>query len=77
MTPLHHFGEALRNLLGHIPISIVRMLFVLVPIVVLLWVLRLPSSETAPADGARRWDENLKLGAGLALGLQVLIYSIL
>ena len=75
MTPLHSFGEALRQLLQAIPLSIVRLLFVGTLVVVLLWVLRLPRSETTPAEGAIRWDENLKLGAGLALVIQILIYS--
>ena len=46
MTPLHSFGEALRQLLQAIPLSIVRLLFVGTLVVVLLWVLRLPRSET-------------------------------
>lgn len=77
MTPLHHFGEALRNLLGTVPIAAARILFVLVLVVLLVWVLRLPASETSPEGGARRWDENLKFGAGLALGIQIIIYVIL
>lgn len=75
MTPLHSFGESLRQLLQAIPLGWVRLLFVGTLVVVLLWVLRLPRSETTPVDGATRWDENLKLGAGLALIAQILIYS--
>ena len=75
MTLLHSFGEALRQLLQVIPLSWVRLLFVGTLVVVLLWVVRLPRSETTPAEGATRWDENLKFGAGLALIIQILIYS--
>lgn len=75
MTPLHHFGEALRQLLQAVPLSLVRCLFVGTLVIVLLWVMRLPRSETTPLQGATRWDENLKLGAGLALVIQILIYT--
>lgn len=75
MTPLHYFGEALRQLLQAVPLSLVRGLFVGTLVIVLLWVMRLPRSETTPTHGATRWDENLKLGAGLALVIQILIYS--
>ncbi len=77
MTPLHSFGEALRQWLLTIPLSAVRLLFVGTLVVVLLWVLSLPSRETTPLHGATRWDENLKLGAGLALIIQIVIYSLL
>jgi len=42
-----------------------------------LWVLSLPAERTEPEGGARRWDENLKWSAGLALGIQILVYSLL
>lgn len=74
MTWVHTFGEALRNLLLQIPLSAVRFLFVMSLILVLLWVCRLPVSRTQPEGGAHRWDENLKIPAGIALGLQIVIY---
>jgi hypothetical protein len=77
MTPLHHFGEALRNLMLTIPLPAVRGLFLLTLIVVLIWVLWLPTSAVTPPGGARRWDENLKVGASFALLLQIAIYTIL
>lgn len=77
MTPLHYFGEFLRQALQTIPLLAVKILFVASLVALLVWVLRLPESATTPPGGARRWDENLKLGAVLALAIQILIYSLL
>lgn len=77
MTILHRFGDLLRGLLLAVPLPWVRGLFVATLALLLVWVLRLPKSETTPPEGATRWDENLKLWAGLALGVQILIYSLL
>jgi hypothetical protein len=30
-----------------------------------------------PPGGAKRWDENLKIGAAIAIAIQILIYSLL
>lgn len=75
MTPLHQFGEALRNALLAVPLSAVRFLMVSLLAVLLIWVLRLPQADTQPPGGARRFDENLKWGAAAALLIQILIYS--
>lgn len=77
MTPLHHFGDLVRDAMLAIPLSWVRGLFLSTLIAVLVWVLLLPRSETTPAGGAKRWDENLKYGAALALGIQIIIYCCL
>ena len=77
MTPLHTLGELLRNALGSIPLGLVRLLFVGSLVVLLIWVLRLPREETSPPGGRRRWDENLKLSASLALVIQIVIYLVL
>ncbi len=77
MTPLHQLGELLRECLQTIPLSAVRVLFVGTLIVLLIWVLRLPQSATTPVGGAKRWDENLKFGASLALLIQILVYICL
>jgi hypothetical protein len=76
-TPLHLFGDALRELLLAVPMSVVRVLFVACLVSVLICVLRLPRSEVVPdRDGPIRWDENLKLWASVALILQILIYCL-
>lgn len=75
MTPLHDFGELLRQALQTVPLRAVRILFVASLAALLVWVLRLPPAATTPPGGAKRWDENLKLGAALALTIQILIYA--
>lgn len=74
---LHQIGQSIRELLQQIPLGMVRGLFVASLLVVLVWVLRLPASVTSPPGGARRWDENLKIGAAIAIAIQIAIYSLL
>jgi hypothetical protein len=77
MSPLHDLGDVIRDWMLSIPLPAARALFILLPVILLIWVLRLPDSVTSPPGGARRWDENLKLGAVLALLTQIVIYSFL
>ena len=74
MTPLHELGDALRSWLLAVPLSAARGLFVMTLVVLLVWVWLLPRYVTTPPGGARRWDENLKLGATAALVIQIVIY---
>ena len=74
MTPLHMIGDTLRELLGLIPLIVVRILFVAVPAGVLVWMLRLPAEQTTE-EPAANWFTNLKIWAALALIIQILIYS--
>ena len=76
MTILHTIGNFFRELFLKIPLEAVRVLFVLLPLTLLIWVLLLPRSETTPPGRESRWDENLKLWAGVALVIQILIYSL-
>ena len=77
MTVLHHFGDAVRDALASLPLGLVRVLFVALPVIVLVWVLRLPAEQTNLPGAQRRWDTNLKLGASIALVVQIGIYLIL
>jgi len=77
MTILHRFGETLRQALGTIPLEFVRVLFVASLVLLLIWILRLPRERVVPENGTGRWDENLKLGASLAIGIQILVYLIM
>jgi hypothetical protein len=77
VTLLHHIGQTLRELLQSVPLLAVRFLFLVSLIALLVWVLRLPDSETTPTGGARRWHENLKFGAALAILIQIVIYACL
>ena len=77
MTFLHHIGKLIRELLLQVPLPVARALFLAVPIVVLIWVLRLPREVTTPPESTGRTCENLKYGAALALLIQIAIYSFL
>ena len=77
MTPLHEIGQLIRELLLSVPLSAVRLVFLASLLGLLCWVLRLPNSATTPPGGARRWDENLKVGASLAILIQIVIYTCL
>ncbi len=75
MTPLHHIGELFRNLTVAIPLDVVRLIFLALLAGLLIWVLRLPKTETTPTDGSGSPTEDLRLWAGLALAAQILIYT--
>ena len=77
MTPLHWIGDLLRALLMQVPLWAVRVLFVLLPVLLLVWVLTLPRSATTPPDGHGGWSENLKYGAAAALLIQIVVYLLL
>lgn len=77
MTPLHHIGEAIRNLALTIPLPMVRVLFVGLPVILLIWVLRLPREETTPPDNTGGWASNLKVWATLSLLFQIIVYACL
>lgn len=75
MTVLHTIGKGLRELLQNIPLAAVQVLFLATLAALLVWVARLPDSATTPPGGAKRWDENLKYGAVLAILIQIVIYA--
>lgn len=75
-TMLHTIGDTVRDLMLQVPLPVVRAAFLAVPVVLLIWVLRLPREETTPEEPTGRFGENLKLGAAVALLLQVVIYSL-
>ena len=77
MTPLHHFGDAVRTAMTAIPLPAVRGLFLVTLLALLIWVLRLPARRPPRPGGAKRWDENLKVAAAFALLMQLAIYAIL
>ena len=77
MTPLHSIGEGVRNALLSVPLWSARALFIALPTVVLLWVLRLPREETAQIGPNGVAGANLKWGAAAALVIQIAIYALL
>jgi hypothetical protein len=76
MTPLHQIGNALRELMLAVPLPAVRILFVLVPLLLLAWVLFLPGEHTRPPGRKGKAGENLKIWAALALLIQIAIYAL-
>ncbi|HUG19896.1 MAG TPA: hypothetical protein VMM56_13010 [Planctomycetaceae bacterium] len=76
MTFLHRIGEFVREQMLAVPLPVVRGLFLATLLGLLIWVWSLPKSVTTPPGGAKRWDENLKFGATLALVIQIVIYSV-
>ena len=76
MTPLHTFGDLLRDLLLEVPLGAVRILFVGTLALLLLWVLRLPEQDVSGiATSGRR--HNLRPWAALSLVVQLVIYILL
>jgi hypothetical protein len=77
MTPLHVWGEFIRRLLLSVPLPVVRILFILVPLALLVWVLFLPKKEVTQREGSGSLGGNLKLWAAIALLIQILLYALL
>ncbi|MDA1276137.1 MAG: hypothetical protein O2960_19140 [Verrucomicrobia bacterium] len=77
MSPLHHFGDFVRELLLRIPLSAARVIFVLLMVLLLIWVLTLPRKDVVAPDSLGRASENLRLWAALALIVQVAVYALL
>lgn len=75
-TPLHTVGKFFRELSAQVPLSVVRVVFIAIPTLLLVWVLVLPRTATTPPQATGRFGENLKLGAAVALILQIIIYSL-
>ena len=76
MTILHWFGNTIRDQLLLVPLSAARWLFIGLILVLMAWVVQLPSSQTTPPDRRSAWYEDLKIWAWLALMFQVVVYSV-
>ena len=76
MTPLHQFGQFVRQALATVPLPAVRALFITLLLAVLIWTLLLPREATTPDGDSSRPAENLKLWATLALLIQLAFYSL-
>ena len=75
MTPLHWIGNSIRDLLLPLPLWAVRVVFVAVPVLLLVWVLRLPRELTvSPEHPDSQW-RNLRWWASAALAVQIVIYA--
>ena len=76
MTSLHTIGQTLRDLLQSIPLDVVRGAILLGLVMLLVWVLRLPRSETTQTSEGRG-SADLRWGAALAILLQIVIYAVM
>lgn len=74
--PLHFIGTLLRSGFAQIPLPVARAFFVALPLLLMVWVLRLPDRTTTPAGRDCHWSEDLKVWAWLALAIQVVIYCV-
>jgi hypothetical protein len=73
MTPLHQLGELIRQALLQIPLGMVKAAFVAVPLVLVIWLWRLPPPEepgTPDSASLKRW-------AIVALAVQAGVYALL
>lgn len=77
MTPLHHIGEFVRDLMIAIPMPVARGLFALFFVALIIWVVRLPRDRWAPeGDGDIPLGSNLRVWALVALVVQLVIYMV-
>lgn len=76
MTFLHWIGDHLRALCDRIPLSAARWLFIAQFLILMFWIVQLPSNETSPADRQSKWYEDLRIWAWLTLIFQIVIYSV-
>ena len=60
MTPLHWIGNSIRGLLLPLPLWVVQGIFVAVPVLFLVWVLRLPRELTMSPDHPDSQWRNLR-----------------
>ena len=78
MTSLHWIGRFLHEILSEIPLVIVHVIFIAIPGMLMIWVLRLPKEVTIfPGSERQPLWKDLKLWASLALFMQLVIYSLL
>jgi len=77
VTFLHWIGDTLRGQLDRVPLSAARWLFIAIFLILMFWIVQLPSSRTTPNDRQSRWYEDLRIWAWLCLIFQIVIYSVL
>lgn len=77
MSPLHYFGDFVRELFLKVPLELARGLFVLLMLALLIWVLTLPKKEVSRSESSEPISENLRIWAALALLVQVVVYVFL
>lgn len=76
MTFFHSIGNALRDQLAEVSLSAARWSFIAVFLLLMFWIVQLPSSQTTPRHGQSKWYEDLRVWAWVALIFQVVIYRV-
>jgi hypothetical protein len=76
MTFLHWIGETLTSQFDQVPLSTARWILIAVLLLLVFWVVQLPSNQATPDDRQSKWYEDLRLWAWIALMMQIVIYSI-
>ena len=74
-TFLHDIGDTIRNAMATVPLSLVGWAFVAIPLVLLVCVLKCPIGDDENRDPKQ--VRLLRIGAALALVLQIVIYGLL
>ena len=74
-TFLHDIGDTIRNAMATVPLSLVGWAFVAIPLVLLVWGLKCPIGDDENRDPKQ--VRLLRIGAALALVLQIVIYGLL
>ena len=74
-TFLHDIGDTIRNAMATVPLSLVGWAFVAIPLVLLVGVLKCPIGDDENRDPKQ--VRLLRIGAALALVLQIVIYGLL
>ena len=76
MTFFHSIGDVLRSQLERVPLSVAKWLMIALFLILLFWVIQVPSRKATPAGRQSLWYEDLRIWAWLTLMIQVVIYSL-
>lgn len=75
-TFLHWIGNALRTQLSYIPLWLAHWFFVGLLLLMMGWIVLIPTEQATPPGRRSQWYEDLRIWAWLALLFQVIVYSI-
>ena len=76
MTLFHWIGTSLRHQLDLVPLSAARWLMIGLYLILMFWIIQLPSTATNPPERPGTWRGDLKIWAWFALMFQIVIYSV-
>ena len=76
MTFFHWIGDLLRLQLDQVPLAVARWLIIGVLLVLMFWIVQLPTSQAVPPDRESHWYEDLRVWAWVAVMFQILVYSV-